>query len=117
MKRTLQNTKTNLIKMATKLKQAAPAVTTAMILAASQGVAMAADATSLFSTILGIIGKVMVVPGVLLAIIGVAHYAEAFGDDGPAKSKAAKQIGGGIMLIAVAAVIISQASTLAGMIS
>lgn len=63
-----------------------------------------AKGKSLVTSALGFIGTILLVPAAIMLIIGIYHYAMANSEgDGPATSKAAKQIASGIMMGLVAA--------------
>lgn len=71
----------------------------------------------LFGMIIKIIAILVTVGGLVMGVLGGVHYAEANGDgDGPAKTKAGKQISGGLMMLVMALILFLNASKIAGMI-
>lgn len=99
MKRT-----TNLIENAKNTaKRNMPAIVTAAMCATSM-LCFADTTSSVFTMIFGLLSKVFIAVGILLAIAGVASYATA-DDDGPAKKKAAGMIGAAIAMIALSVAI------------
>lgn len=71
----------------------------------------------LFGMIIKIIAILVTVGGLVMGVFGGVHYAEANGDgDGPAKTKAGKQISGGLMMLVMALILFLNASKIAGMI-
>ena len=82
--------------------------------------AMAAegDATQLLGTIIKIICSLITALAVVLAILGIVHYASAHSEgDGPAKQKAIMQLAAGVMLMVLSMILNGNAETLAGMMA
>ena len=71
----------------------------------------------IFAMIVKILAILTVVGGLVMGIVGGIHYAEANGDgDGPAKTKATKQISGGLMMLIIALILFINAKKFASMI-
>lgn len=78
-------------------------------------VAFAANNNSaeLMSTVIGWIAKLIVVPGVILAIMGIIGYAQSHSEgDGPAQQKAIGKIAAAGMLILLSIIIGAAANTI-----
>lgn len=77
-----------------------------------------ADAAGLMETIIKILASLVTVLAVILAAVGLIHYAQAYSEgDGPAKQKAIGQIAAAGMLIALALILQSKAGELVKFIS
>lgn len=81
-------------------------------------IALAGGAEQLFELFITIAGGIVVVVGVILAIIGLISYAIAMSDgDGPAKKKAAMEIGSGIALLTLSVTLIANKSNFSSLIT
>ncbi len=94
------------------------ASTAATIIIMDNAAFAAGDAKGLLETIIGIICKLIIALGVIMAIMGIINYASAHSEgDGPAQNKAIGKIAAGVMLVSLSVVLDSQKGTLAGYIS
>ena len=72
-----------------------------------------ADASGMMIVIIGIIANLIVALSILLALLGVVHYASAHSEgDGPAKQKAVMQIAAGVMLMLASILVKSNVNNL-----
>ena len=101
----------------TGMALASATVITAMVFANPVFAVTEGEVQNIVSTIIKIISVLIIASGLFTGIFGAVHYAEANGDgDGPAKSKAMKQISAGIMLLVMSIILFANAKNLAGMI-
>ena len=81
-------------------------------------IAFAANgAAGLIQQILELVALLIIVLGIVVAVLGIVHYAAAYSEgDGPAKNKAVQQIAAGGMVILMSALLKNKAGDFAGYI-
>lgn len=115
--------KNNLQKVDAKLQKSMPIMfsveTCAISLFSNITCLAASGAQGLIQTIFELVATMIIVLGIVLAVMGVIHYASAYSEgDGPAKQKAMMQIAAGAMVILISALLKSKyAATFAGYIT
>ncbi len=79
-------------------------------------VCFAASSEAIMQFAFSTIGKLALIPAAIVFIMGLIAMGQASEEgDGPAKAKAKKQLSGGIIIAAVAVIIMTQAGTIAAL--
>ena len=80
--------------------------------------ASGSDAANLMQTVIKWVSRLIVIPGILMAVMGIIGFAQAHSEgDGPAQGKAIGKLAAGGMLFLVSFILYNSAQTLTTMIA